>query len=494
MISSEVEVDAQRAMRGMLLLFLVLAVCVHVECRAPTARCRHKVRTPSKCHDQGSCSLYARLTPAENSTLFYCCHSGYKSSNNECVDIDECALDPKPCEETCTNHPGSYACGCHEGFHMNDATGKCVKTTECLNLNCSNSCFYEANGPVCDCPRGFTLQGAKNCTLDKKVCPTNYHIEFESNTCRVMGDDPQMLFAFDGQIYEYSLRQESNLKKLVKVDQNVNAMYYDSGAKVAYFAGQVLTAVNFSSSQPVASRQSLPREAISMAFDYVHKRIYVLDDTSLGLWSMEGGLTSLGTLIDHDGSITQVAVDPGNSWLLYTSKGHVIKARLNGQKFGEVFDFYVHVRNEDVKTEVLAVDDTDNNELFFYYGVNRNIFTFDVAGRHLLWVTEDTPGNIIYMDVFEDFIYYSMQGVDGLTARTKDGLKAPIVYFSGQIVHAHYVNHPARQQESIQWQCSKVSSTESSATGQNQISRPLIETKISVRMILVPEMRSTLFP
>ena len=33
------------------------------------------------------------------------------------VDIDECSVGTAVCEQNCTNIPGSYVCGCGEGYY-----------------------------------------------------------------------------------------------------------------------------------------------------------------------------------------------------------------------------------------------------------------------------------------------------------------------------------------------------------------------------------------
>ncbi|XP_003740456.2 low-density lipoprotein receptor-related protein 2 [Galendromus occidentalis] len=456
MIGQELGVAHRQTMRRTLLVLVVFAAYDQVQCREARARCLHQVRTPSKCFAEGTCVLHARLTPSEKSTEFYCCKHGFTSSNNQCVDIDECKAVPPLCEHTCHNHPGTYSCGCGEGSAYDDATGACIKVSVCSALNCSHSCTYNQEGPVCDCPRGFVLESGNKCKAVEKICPTGYHMEYDSHTCRVMGDAPQMIFEYEGQAYEYPLREESQLKKMVTVEGVVNSIFYESRKNLAYFAGKQLTVYNFSTTPPASTVLSLPSYAISLAVDYVNDHVYVLDESSLDLWSSKDDkFTLLGTLIEHDGSMTSLAIDPGKAWLFYSSIGVVVRARLDGRKFSDLFRFYDHVDTEDVTSEVLAIDNIDLNDIFVFYAVNKNIFSFAVDGKQSLWVTDSLPGNVAFMDVFEDFIYYTMEGIDGIHSRTKDGLKAPITFFMGQGVRAIYVNHHYRQQDDISWRCSK---------------------------------------
>ena len=42
------------------------------------------------------------------------CDLGWKAdmSGTSCIDVDECAQDPPPCEHKCTNTAGSFTCSC----------------------------------------------------------------------------------------------------------------------------------------------------------------------------------------------------------------------------------------------------------------------------------------------------------------------------------------------------------------------------------------------
>ena len=48
------------------------------------------------------------------------CPNGYLTFDSKCIDIDECAADDGPCQQVCTNIPGSYQCSCFPGYFYNN--------------------------------------------------------------------------------------------------------------------------------------------------------------------------------------------------------------------------------------------------------------------------------------------------------------------------------------------------------------------------------------
>jgi hypothetical protein len=46
------------------------------------------------------------------------CPAGTFGNGYECADIDECALDPPPCDQLCRNLLGGYECGCKPGWRL----------------------------------------------------------------------------------------------------------------------------------------------------------------------------------------------------------------------------------------------------------------------------------------------------------------------------------------------------------------------------------------
>ena len=107
--------------------------------------------------DHGAC---------ENMAGSYRClaNPGYQVdiSGKNCVDIDECSLDPMLCAGgTCKNTPGSFKCVCPSGTHLNSETHQCVDDDECLTLGqeaCSGGqCVNTPGSFQCQCDQGSVL-------------------------------------------------------------------------------------------------------------------------------------------------------------------------------------------------------------------------------------------------------------------------------------------------------------------------------------------------
>jgi cysteine-rich repeat protein len=92
--------------------------------------------------DHGGCSTDADCSdlPVGRACT---CHAGYSGDGVTCTDIDECTLGTDTCDPlvSCTNTPGSYACGaCPSGYQM--TMDGCQDIDECAvsNAGCSTSC------------------------------------------------------------------------------------------------------------------------------------------------------------------------------------------------------------------------------------------------------------------------------------------------------------------------------------------------------------------
>lgn len=93
-------------------------------------------------------------------------------------DINECRIDPKPCEFTCSNSVGSFICGCPTGYVLN-ADG----------LTCRGRCylFAPSHPPPFPppkrnpCPLSLPTKKKKNNphSYPNKSQPTNYCFGFQ---------------------------------------------------------------------------------------------------------------------------------------------------------------------------------------------------------------------------------------------------------------------------------------------------------------------------
>ncbi|OCT79270.1 thrombomodulin [Xenopus laevis] len=110
----------------------------------------------------GTCVCAKGFTPAED--------------GRTCQDIDDCALIPDLCEQSCTNTEGSFMCTCFDGYEMVDE--QCKDINECESsdtLPCEHICENFSGGHKCVCWEGFTVdeKDPKKCKqfCNSTICP-----------------------------------------------------------------------------------------------------------------------------------------------------------------------------------------------------------------------------------------------------------------------------------------------------------------------------------
>ncbi|XP_069006644.1 fibrillin-2b isoform X2 [Embiotoca jacksoni] len=107
------------------------------------------------------------------------CNVGYKTdfTATSCIDMDECALSPKPCNFLCKNTEGSYLCSCPRGYSLQPDGKTCKDLDECSTKqhNCQFLCVNTIGGFTCKCPPGFTQHQTacidnNECTAQSSAC------------------------------------------------------------------------------------------------------------------------------------------------------------------------------------------------------------------------------------------------------------------------------------------------------------------------------------
>ncbi|CAG0912311.1 unnamed protein product [Notodromas monacha] len=138
------------------------------------------------------------------------CDRGYERDAHQtrCIDVNECNLEPKVCEEGCRNTPGSFECTCPPGFTLSVDSRRCADVDECAkNLHtCSHSCVNTQGSYKCSCPPGYSETGNDQCTdinecaeqpelcqphgvcrntagSFKCVCPRGYQLDHQGISC-----------------------------------------------------------------------------------------------------------------------------------------------------------------------------------------------------------------------------------------------------------------------------------------------------------------------
>ncbi|XP_074651609.1 fibrillin-3-like [Tubulanus polymorphus] len=109
------------------------------------------------------------------------CNSGYRTHPNgkSCIDIDECSMEQRVCQQKCVNSQGSYTCGCQLGFVVS-IDGRCKGSGERAwrekrkhidecdqdqnKCRPSGVCVNSAGSFKCACRRGFRMGEDGKCT------------------------------------------------------------------------------------------------------------------------------------------------------------------------------------------------------------------------------------------------------------------------------------------------------------------------------------------
>ena len=122
------------------------------------------------------------LACSDNDGSYDCiCDTGYLDVSDECVDQDECIMDPSvlpfscsasdPTFNKCVNNDGSYECQCIVGY--SDNNGVCQDDDECAdasscqdNADCTNlAATYE-----CTCAAGYQDSADLTECIDVNEC------------------------------------------------------------------------------------------------------------------------------------------------------------------------------------------------------------------------------------------------------------------------------------------------------------------------------------
>ncbi|CBY07539.1 unnamed protein product [Oikopleura dioica] len=141
-----------------------------------------------ECEDVDEClaDLCGPNTDCENipgSYLCPCADGFNENTNGLCVDINECLLDPTPCDGNadCLNIFGSYLCTCNDGFAGDgDPYVSCEDVNECETLlnDCwitDDDCINLPGSYICTCPDGFARNEATGICEDRDECNDTTH-------------------------------------------------------------------------------------------------------------------------------------------------------------------------------------------------------------------------------------------------------------------------------------------------------------------------------
>ena len=99
-------------------------------------------------------------------------------ARTSCLDVNECAEEPGPCEHECFNTFGSYKCRCPPGYQLNRDGRTCRDIDECSSGGhiCQHDCVNTEGSYVCMCPPGYKQYGDRcldidECVEQQGLCP-----------------------------------------------------------------------------------------------------------------------------------------------------------------------------------------------------------------------------------------------------------------------------------------------------------------------------------
>ncbi|XP_052238542.1 neurogenic locus notch homolog protein 1-like [Dreissena polymorpha] len=125
------------------------------------------------CSRGRNCTRLSAVEQVNQNRTYICspCPGGFENDpdTDDCQDINECNTS-KPCDQTCLNREGSFACDCHEGFRLDlTNTSKCADINECNEAthNCTQFCENTIGGFRCKCQAGYVFnQSEWSCQID----------------------------------------------------------------------------------------------------------------------------------------------------------------------------------------------------------------------------------------------------------------------------------------------------------------------------------------
>ncbi|XP_037550929.1 latent-transforming growth factor beta-binding protein 2 [Nematolebias whitei] len=142
-----------------------------------------KVTGINKCATSPTVCGRGKCVPTQNG--YTCnCEAGFRLSalHTNCIDVNECELDPCKGKGRCINSYGSYTCQCHNGYSQVITQNKkfCQDINECSMPNkCQNGkCVNTEGSYTCECNSGYSKSWRGLCEdidecRDSSSCPNS---------------------------------------------------------------------------------------------------------------------------------------------------------------------------------------------------------------------------------------------------------------------------------------------------------------------------------
>eukprot|EP00057_Strongylocentrotus_purpuratus_P013529 XP_011668003.1 PREDICTED: fibrillin-3-like isoform X2 [Strongylocentrotus purpuratus] len=168
------------------------------------------------------------------------CEPGYTGANCN-ADLNECGLEPRPCNHRCINTMGSFRCHCEESYLLEEDGKTCTRDSRCYPGRCAYGCRKNGFRLECICPAGLRLaQDSYHC-LDVDECAEGT-VQCPSDQRCVNTYGNYMCLCQEGSQFRYI---DGKLRCTESEDRCANAGYIcDTNAKCQAGDGVVKCACN----------------------------------------------------------------------------------------------------------------------------------------------------------------------------------------------------------------------------------------------------------
>ncbi|KAK7861738.1 hypothetical protein R5R35_014371 [Gryllus longicercus] len=340
-------------------------------CKEEEFRCADNLCVPAhwRCDGQNDCldgsdetvGCTAQLKCTEEH-LFLCANHHCIPREWRCDGTDDCldGSDELRCRDTAINSPATERCPTERGLYPCRDGKTCSELSElcngvkdcpdgsdegslcsfsklnCTTFGCGHRCVPTPDGPMCVCPKGYTISRGKFCkdvnecdeygicsqkcknTPGSYQCQCDfwYNLQLDNKTCKVTDPEPLLLFSIKSEIRAMQLKSQTYFS-IAKDQEHIAGVDYDGlhvyWTSIEHGEESIIRSDEHGSNKEVvvSSGLSLPED---LAVDWLAQNVYFTDSEvkHIGVCTTNGKLCT--SLVNED-------IDSPRSIALYIAKG-----------------------------------------------------------------------------------------------------------------------------------------------------------------------------